>query len=36
MLTNGEWFFADKFLNIMLLEKGYKSLETEPYHPREM
>ena len=33
MLTNGKWFFADKFLNIMLLEKGYKSLETEPYHP---
>ena len=33
MLENGQWAFADQFLNVMFLEKGYVPGQKNNYHP---
>lgn len=33
LLANGEWAHIDKFLDMMLLERGYRPGPTDNYHP---
>ncbi|MHA1683434.1 MAG: glycosyl hydrolase family 95 catalytic domain-containing protein [Promethearchaeota archaeon] len=33
MLANGEWYFNDRFLDIMFLDEGFHAVQEDSYHP---